>query len=234
MVWMAWQTFYTRALPEDARLEALLGVQQYNLTDAGRHHLYTVACDTTESDRIRAAVVMVLGNSFSPYHPVEAWTWLLPFLEEATQSPLMRRCAIQTIIDSQNPDLIPWLLPCLSHQDKQVFADASEALGQFGYAVVPHLATLLADPLAPPDVQCVAAWQLGELKTFQAVQILLPLVIDTQRHTDVRALSIWALGQLGQSTPELLAALQQCLTEDEPDIRLRAQTAIKKIQRNSN
>jgi HEAT repeat protein len=231
--WSAWDTLFSSDDAEDDRLEALLAVQQYTLTPFGRLQLLTLLQNTSQPERIRAAIVMVVGNSLSPYHPVDDWHWLHPYLDEQV-SPLIRRCAIQTIADSQNPDLLPWLLPCLQHTDKSVFADAAQSLGQFGYAAVPYLGNLLQDDAMPPDAQCVAAWQLGELKSFSAVTYLLPVVETTTRHTDVRALAVWALGQIGQASPAVLKALVACQQEAEPDIRLRAESALKKIRRNSN
>jgi HEAT repeat protein len=231
--WVDWQNLFDNDRSEETRLHALLGVQQYTLTPYGRDLLVTLLADEHQPDRIRSAVVMVVGNSLSPYHPLTDWQWLRPYLTEA-HTPLMRRCAIQTLIDSQNPDLIAWLLPCLQHQDKNVFADAAQALGQFGYAALPYLGQLLADDTLPPDAQCVAAWQLGELKSFSALPMLIPVVSNPDRHTDVRALAVWALGQIGQASPEVLLALTACQQEAEPDIRLRAETALKKIRRNSN
>jgi hypothetical protein len=188
---------------------------------------------TGMSDKLIGALIMVVGNSLSDGHEVADWAWIRPFLAES-QPALIRRCAIQTLADSHHPDVVPWLVPCLRHEDKGVFADAAQSLGQFGYNALPYLLPLLEGESTPLDIQCVAAWQLGELKSYNSLTTLLKVAESPTRHTDVRALAIWALGQIGHGSPSVIKVLQQCEQEAEPDIRLRAQTALKKVLRNSN
>jgi HEAT repeat protein len=96
---------------------------------------------------------------------------------------------------------------------------------------MPYLIDLLTS--GAEDARCVAAWQLGELGSALPV----PALVNTLRHetsVSVMALCIWALGEIGMQSNEVIEILTHARRQANPDVRLRAETAIKKIARHCN
>jgi HEAT repeat protein len=214
-------------LDTQQRQDALLALLQ--TPDAVLHWalLAELLTNETEPLTLRCACALGLGR-LATHYALEA---LQPLRHHA--DPTLRHYVIEALVTSQHPAVIPWLVAALYDTDNTVFAVAAQGLGQFGTQVVPSLRQVLDEAEAPADARCVAAWQLGEVGSREALPSLVHQA-EYANHPDVQALCLWALGQLGQHTPEVLRVLQWGKQQPNPELRLRAETALKKVVRSVN
>lgn len=181
--------------------------------------------DTEDHPDIRSGVALALGK-ISGEKPFEI---LKPHSKDMNTS--VRNYVIQALGMTHQEAAAPILIDALQDTSNTVFASASEALGELGYKALPYLIDLLSS--GADDARCVAAWQLGELQSPQAVPALVE-TIRREKIVSVIALCIWALGEIGMGSEEVFDILAQAKKQAEPDVRLRAETALKKIVRHSN
>jgi HEAT repeat protein len=206
------------------RLDALLAIVEH-FENPYFPLFEEILSDTEDDPDVRSAVALALGKiaGDKPVHILEGVSH--------DTNPTVRHYVMQALGMTHQPAAAPILIQALKDQNNNVFAAASEALGELGDAAIPHLIDLLSS--GATDAQCIAAWQLGELGSSQSV----PALVETiRRRADVPviALCIWALGEIGMGSQEVLDILTEARREEEPDVRLRAETAIKKIVRHVN
>lgn len=213
--------------PLSQRQAALLELMQTNEAVAYTPLLVAIAMQPTEPLALRCACVLSLGRIATP----DALA-ALAILRHHPDAPL-RQYALEALVTTQQPDVLPWLIEALADEDNAVFGVAAQGLGQFSTQAVPLLCGLLSDTAAAADARCVAAWQLGEVAGHEAVPALITQ-LQTPNPTDVLALCLWALGEIGHHSPEVLAVLQWGKQQANPEIRLRAETALKKVVRAFN
>jgi HEAT repeat protein len=181
--------------------------------------------DTEEVPDIRSGVALALGK-ISGERPFEI---LKSYCQD--DNPIIRNYVIQALGMTHLVAAAPLLIEALRDKSNTVFASASQALGELGPPVAPYLIELLTS--GAEDARCVAAWQLGELQSEESVPALVQ-AIRREENVSVIALCIWALGEIGLGSEEVLQILTQARKQPEPDVRLRAETAIKKIVRYAN
>lgn len=181
--------------------------------------------DPEEDPDIRSSVALSLGK-ISGKQPFN-------ILKSCYQdsNPTVRNYVIQALGMTHQEEAAPLLIEALTDQNNAVFASATNALGELGDKAQPYLMDLLFS--GAEDARCVAAWQLGELGSDLSVPALVE-AIRQEKNVSVIALCIWALGEIGMGSDEVLQILSEAKQEPEPDVRLRAETAIKKIVRHSN
>lgn len=230
---------HNRALPLQQRQEALLGLWQHGLPEVALPQLETLALNTQEPLALRGSVVVFINKMAAP----EAAETLLTLANEDDST--LKTLALEGLGLSKSPKALPVLLQALTHPDNQVFQAAAHAVGKLGQffpleaLVVEALSDLLAAAPAfkafGDDARCVAAWQLGELET-RAPKALMALTqtAQTTANTELSALCLWALGEIGEHSPEVLKVLNWGKTQASPDIRLRAEMALKKVVRHVN
>lgn len=211
-------------LPVNERLQALLQLAQVGAA-AYIEPLTSILNDEQENLDLRCSVALVLGKT--------AHEDAVAALAQQARHPdaRLRNYCVQGLGLSQHMQAAPVMLESLLDSNNAVFASAAQGLGHFGNAVVPLLCELLAN--GPDDARCVAAWQLGELQDRRAI----PTLLEQGRHnsnTDIQALCLWALGEIGVHSKEIMALLQWAIQVSEPEVRLRAETALKKIVRHVN
>lgn len=181
--------------------------------------------DPTEDPDIRSAVALSLGKIAGerPFQILKS--------HRHDADPVVRNYVVQALGMTHYEAAVPLLIDALRDKNNTIFASASQALGDMGDVAEPYLIELLSS--GADDARCVAAWQLGELQSAHSV----PALINTIRRdqsVSVIALCIWALGEIGMDSEEVLQILSEARKEAEPDVRLRAETAMKKIVRQNN
>jgi HEAT repeat protein len=214
------------SLPE--RLEALAQLVAEKATGC-IGSLGRLLNDEAQDMDFRCSVAMALGCLGEGLAGLEAIGFLATQGNHA--NPLLRQTVMQALGESQNLEAATFIIKGLQDESDQVFGAAAEALGRLGSPMSPVLCALLET--GKDDVRCVAAWQLGELAGKQAV----PLLVEKARNDsnpDVQALCLWALGEIGLHTPEVLQVILWAKEQENPEIRLRAETAIKKVVRHAN
>jgi len=213
-----------RTQPSSARLDALLViVDEFQPEDFLLFE--EILCNPEEATDVRCAIALALGK-IAGERPLE----ILRSVSH-DEDPLLRHYVMQALGMTHQEAAAPILIQALKDKSNDVFATASEALGELGEKAIPYLIELLS--AGADDARCIAAWQLGELGSAKAV----PALVETIRqrpNVSVIALCIWALGEIGMGSEEVLTLLTEARRELEPDVRLRAETAIKKIVRHSN
>jgi HEAT repeat protein len=228
-----------RDVLQTERLEALLAlVREESAGMACIDTLLERLHDETEEMDFRCSVALALGHlmgqlsryTLQPEHlltPLEA----LSHLVKQKETPVrLKNYALQALGSSGYVEVAPVLITALQESDNNLFGSAADALGQLSRRVGRPLIPLLCEVLetAADDARCVAAWQLGELRDATALEPLLKQA-RYNGNKDVQALCLWALGQLGQHNPQVLEVMQWAKQEATPEIRLRAETALKKI-----
>lgn len=214
-----------KSRPEEERLQALLALAQSNLVPTCIDALVELLHDENEKVDLRCSVALVLGRTGG----ATAIDALITLARHA--QPQIRNYVAQALGDTNDINVAPTLVESLEDEDNHVFASAAEALGKLGPHVVPVLCEVL--DTGADDARCVAAWQLGELRDIRGVDTLL----KQARHNDnqdIQALCLWALGEVGQHRPDVLEVVGWAQQQDAPEIRLRADVAIKKIVRHVN
>ncbi len=181
--------------------------------------------DQEEDPGIRSAVALALGK-ISGERPFQI---LRPHSQDHNDT--VRNYVIQALGMTHQEAAAPLLVQALQDKSNTVFASASEALGELGHKALPYLIDILSSGAA--DARCIAAWQLGELQAEQSVPALVK-TIRNEESVPVIALCIWALGEIGMCSSEVLQILSEAKAKPEPDVRLRAETAMKKIARHTN
>jgi hypothetical protein len=199
--------------------------------------LMAVACAPDEPEDLRYSILLALGKLMQRFqHQLDdiAFTFLAQISQHS--SPGLASHACEALGLSHDDRAIDVLIHALEHPENEVFSKAAEALGDLGAMAVKPLITLLNAPRK--DIQCAAAWQLGQL---QALESLGPLVEKLQQvmplnedPDDLSPLCIWALGEIGQQTPLVLAILLEAKGHPNPNIHQRATLALKKISRHIN
>lgn len=206
------------------RLEALLQIVEHFVPEYFPVFA-AILSDSQEDLDVRSAIALCLGKIGGD----EAFKILKSAASDPNAS--VRDYVMQALGRTQHPDAAELLVAALKDKDNDVFASASEALGDLGDPAIPHLITVLTT--GEEDARCVAAWQLGELGARPALPALIQ-TIQSETRVPVIALCIWALGEIGYGTPEVHQVLAQAKQNPEPDIRLRAETALKKVARHDN
>ncbi len=181
--------------------------------------------DPQEHPDIRSGVALALGK-ISGEKPFEI---LKPFCRD--NNPTVRNYVICALGMTHQEAAAPLLIQALKDKNNAIFASASEALGELGHKAIPYLIDLLTN--GADDARCVAAWQLGELHSIDSVPALVE-TIRREKNVSVIALCIWALGEIGFRSEDVIEILTEAKKKSEPDVRLRAETAMKKIVRFSN
>ncbi len=207
-----------------ARLDALLAIVEH-FENPYFLLFEEILTDTDDDPDVRSAIALALGK-IAGDKPVR-------ILEAASHdnNPTVRHYVMQALGMTHQAAAAPILIQALKDKNNNVFAAASEALGELGTAAIPHLIDLLSSGAA--DAQCIAAWQLGELGAQESIPALVE-AIRRKSNVSVMALCIWALGEIGFGSQDVLDILIEARHEEEPDVRLRAETAIKKIVRHVN
>jgi HEAT repeat protein len=221
------------------RLEALLAlVREKSAGLACIDALLERLHDEAESMDFRCSVALALGHLMGELstYTLQPEGLLAPLgalsqLAKQPETPMrLKTYALQALGNSGYVEVAPVLIAALQEADNNVFGSAADALGQLGRRVGRSIIPLLCEVLetAADDARCVAAWQLGELRDATALE---PLLQQARYHSnkDVQALCLWALGRLGQHNPKVLDVMQWAKQEASPEIRLRAETALKKI-----
>jgi HEAT repeat protein len=139
---------------------------------------------------------------------------------------------LQGLARTQNEQALSVLISALSSPNNHLFSTAAEQLKQFGVLAIPALCAVLET--GEPDAQCVAVWNLGELKALPALEALLQYLNREDAHVDVSALCVWALGRLGEASVAVLKALEKALQHPEPEVRVRAKAAKQKLMPHTN
>jgi HEAT repeat protein len=208
----------------DVRLDALLHIVEKFETEY--FPLFEeILRDSSENPDVRSGVALALGK-ISGKRPFEI---LKLFCED--HNTTVRNYVIQALGMTHEEAAAPLLINALKDKSNTVFASASQALGELGQKAAPYLIDLLSS--GADDARCIAAWQLGELQSEVAVPGLVQ-TIRSESNVSVIALCIWALGEIGLRSHEVLEILGEARKQSEPDVRLRAETAIKKIARHCN
>jgi HEAT repeat protein len=221
------------------RLEALLAlVREESAGMACIGTLLERLHDETEEMDFRCSVALALGHlmgqlstyTLQPEHLLTPLQALSQLVKQPETPVRLKTYALQALGSSGFVEVAPVLIAALQESDNNLFGSAADALGQLSQRVRRPIIPLLCEVLetAADDARCVAAWQLGELRDATALE---PLLQQARYHSnkDVQALCLWALGQLGQHNPQVLAVMQWAKQEATPEIRLRAETALKKI-----
>jgi HEAT repeat protein len=181
--------------------------------------------DPDENSDVRSAVALALGkiSGERPFNILKSHC--------RDTDTIVRNYVIQALGMTHKEEAAPLLINALQDQSNTVFASASHALGELGYKAEPYLIDLLSS--GADDARCVAAWQLGELQSEDSVHALVE-TIRREKNVSVIALCIWALGEIGLRSDEVLEILGEARKKPEPDVRLRAETAMKKIVSSCN
>lgn len=208
----------------NVRLEALLVI--VNKFETEYFPLFEeILKDPEEPPDIRSSVALALGKISGE----KSLDILKPFCSDSDTT--LRNYVIQALGMTRQEAAAPLLIKALEDKSNAVFASASNALGELGDKAVPYLIDLLSS--GANDAQCIAAWQLGELRSKCSVPALIKTIRD-QKNVSVIALCIWALGEIGLGSDEVFQILTEARQKPEPDVRLRAETAIKKIAQHYN
>lgn len=208
----------------EARLEALLLIVK-RFEEDYLPIFEGILQDTNEHPDVRSSVALALGkiSGRRPFQILQAY--------RHDQDATVRNYVLRALGMTHEEDAAPILIEALQDTNNTIFATASEALGDLGDKATPYLIELLST--GAEDARCVAAWQLGEIGATISVPALIE-TIRTEQRVSVIALCIWALGEIGLGSEEVLQILSEARQQEEPDVRLRAETAIKKIVRNIN
>jgi hypothetical protein len=210
------------ALPLEERLEALVAIVQGDNLDA-LMALVPLFEECALPSELLACLALALGEWGSI---IAVETLIKAFNRETL--PLQLRCyVLQGLARTEAPEALECLVEALKHDNNDVFSTAAEQLKQFGVLAIDVLCDVLA--AGAPDAQCVAIWQLGELKAPQALGVINRVMSNPDTHLDVLALCVWALGRIGEATPTVLHLLDWALKHAEPEVRVRAQSARRKL-----
>lgn len=213
------------ALPLETRLETLKTLLLYDGSDATALWLSELVGDESAEIPLRGAAALSLGK----FSAGEAFERLLEHRRVA--DPVVRQYVVEALASTGKPEAVAALIEALSDPDNQVFSAAAEGLGSIGREAAPLLTEALTH--ASSDVRCIAAWQLGEMGAIVAIPALVEQV-RTGDNVEVQALCLWALGEIGEARPEVLEVVRWAKDQEAPEIRLRAETALKKIVRHIN
>lgn len=205
---------------KEQRLQAILALLERSQDRELVKLLSDVLQDESDLSEVRAAAALALGKVGSE-QAVEA---LID--SRAAEEPTVRSYVIDALATTRNARALPTIIQALEDHSNQVFAMAAQGLGKMGRSISPHLIPLLDHPRS--DVRCVAAWQLGEFREEGAMSKLVDVILENN-DVEVTALSIWALGAIGKQSERVMDALSWAREQEEPEIRLRADMAMKKI-----
>jgi HEAT repeat protein len=213
-----------KAAAIQTRLDALFELVQH-YTPENMPLFQAILDDKEESAQLRSAVALSIGK-VSGQSALEV---LAPHVK--TENPVVRSYVLQALGMTQCEGAMPFLIEALKDTDNSVFASASEAISAIGRPAVPYLIDLLET--GAHDARCIAAWNLGELREEKSLPNLL-LRIQEDESIEVIALSIWAIGQIGAYSEDVIQTLRAASQRPEPDVRLRADVALKKVSHNFN
>lgn len=181
--------------------------------------------DQEEQPDIRSSIALALGKISGE----KSFDILKSYCSDS--NPILRNYVIQALGMTHQEAAAPLLIKALEDRSNTIFASASNALGELGNKAEPYLIKLLSS--GADDARCIAAWQLGELGSACSVPALIE-VIRSEKNVSVIALCIWALGEIGMGSDEVFEILGEARRKPDPDVRLRAETAIKKIAQHYN
>ena len=213
----------------EERLEALANLiksEEYLETFYKLLPLFEATEETHPS--ILAGLALALGEWGSEI-AVEA---LIKQYQAETTSVEQQAFCLQGLARTQHEKALPVVLGALASSSNHLFSTAAEQLKQFGVIAIPALCEVLET--GEPDAQCVAVWNLGELKAKPALGAILIYLNREDAHVDVSALCIWALGRLGEASIEVMEAVNKALLHAEPEVRVRAKAAKQKLIPNMN
>jgi HEAT repeat protein len=144
----------------------------------------------------------------------------------AEQVPRVRGAIMTALIRVGDEASVQALLPSLRSQDAGQRAAAIEALQSLPDAILPYMASLLAD--ADSDVRILATELARNMSAADANRVLCGL-LEHERHPNVCAAAIEVLAEVG--TRDAVPALQACAERfaDTPFLPFAASTAIARI-----
>ena len=209
-----------KTVASQTRLDALFLLVQ-DFQDAYYEILKGILEDTDDNAQVRSAVALTLGKVSGRI----ALEILTPHTK--TENPIVRSYVLQALGMTGSEEAMPYLIAALKDEDNTVFGSASEAISTIGSPALPYLTELLKT--GAHDAKCIAAWNLGEIGEATSLPSLLETIRKQDESIEVIALSIWALGQIGEYTNEVIETLSVATTHPEPEVRLRADVALKKI-----
>jgi len=171
-----------------------------------------------QESTVRAALLTAIN---ALHIPVDL-TPLIVCLED--KSPLVRRKALQLIIQQQDKAVTDALLFALHDDRWGIVNDAVKALRQKGHSVE----SALMDKLSAKGRYCkmAAATLLGELQCVEAVPVLNTLLKDSGCKK-LRKQIVIALGRIGNAPA--VSALCETLDDSVLDVRNAVLTALEKI-----
>lgn len=217
-----------RSLETEVRLQVLLQLAE-DFDPAWLTPLDALAHDTSETPEIRSAVALVLGKLADRGYDEATFGILATLVAEPDAT--VRNYVMQALGMTHTEAAAPLLIEALKDPNNTIFASASTALGELGEKALPYLVELLST--GAEDARAIAAWQLGELGSEKAIPGLVS-AMRREKSVSVLALCIWALGEIGFGSDEVIDLLTKARQEEEPEVRLRAETALKKIVRFRN
>ena len=184
------------------------------------------------TDETHPSILAGLALALGEWGSEAAVNALINQYQAASTSVDQQLFCLQGLARTQNEKALTVVIGALTSPNNQVFSTAAEQLKQFGVLAIPALCEVLET--GDPDAQCVAVWQLGELKALPALEALLIYLKREDAHVDVSALCIWALGRLGEASVAVLEAVNHALQHSEPEVRVRAKAAKQKLMPHMN
>jgi HEAT repeat protein len=144
----------------------------------------------------------------------------------AEQVPRVREAIMTALVRIGDEASVKALLPSLRSQDAGLRAAAIEALQSLPGAILPFMASLLAD--ADADVRILATELARNMSAADANRVLCSL-LEREQHPNVCAAAIEVLAEVG--TRDAVPALQACAERfaDTPFLPFAASTAIARI-----
>ena len=222
-----YETLVNAHEPIERRMQALLYILQGNSVDA----LMALLPLFEKSGNMELEVRQAIAIAFGEWGSESSTEALLSCVDDASEEKSLRLVALQSLAKTQHAKALDRLMLALQDEDNDFFATAADALEHFGQSALPELCLMLQQ--GKTDVQCIAAWHLGKLKTSQGIPHLLN-ALKTHAHTDVLALCAWALGEIGEARQEVLQVLKEKISHPDAEVAQRAKDAYKKVSRNLN
>lgn len=184
------------------------------------------------SPKVRAAAAIALGKfallseqgKFPAHYGDEIFTTLLDVLDNNTETPEVKRRALEAISTFNSPRVTELIEQAYHTDDVKVKASSLYAMGR--NCDPAWLATLLAElNSAEAEIRYEAADACGELGLEEAVPYLLELIGDEDEQ--VQEATIKALGEIGGEQAK--QALDKLIKSTQPRIRQAARSALKEL-----
>lgn len=221
-------TIKNKNLRVEERLAALAQLIKSEEQLETLYQLIPIFEDTSLHPSMQAGLALALGEWASD---TAVHVLIKQYQSETTPIEQQVFC-LQGLARTQHAQALPVVLSALKSPSNQLFSTAAEQLKQFGVMAIPALCEVLQT--GEPDAQCVAVWNLGELKAKPALSSILAYLNQAETHVDVAALCVWALGRLEEASTDVMTALEAALQHPEPEVRVRAKAAKQKLLVNRN